>query len=268
MNRFELNARFEFGKKLIKEAGQVAQKYFRKRHNLDIKLKGSQDFVTEADVNIELLIRDKLKKAFPQDAFLGEETGLSQLNMGQGIWVVDPIDGTQPFISGLSSWCVSIGFVVDGDIKFGIVYAPERNEFFSGSIFQEALLNGKKMNIHQGKTVKDGIVGIGYSTRITPNEFLAFFTDFLQKGGMFSREGSGALSLCYVASGSLLGYIEPHINSWDCVGAVAIIQAAQLKTSDFLADDGLRKGNYLVAGNAHVFPSLIEILSKTKSFRS
>jgi myo-inositol-1(or 4)-monophosphatase len=76
---------------------------------------------------------------------------------------------------------------------------------------------------------------------------------------MFYRDGSGALTLCYVACGRLVGYAEPHINSWDCLGAIAVIQAAGLKTNDFLAGDGLRKGNWLIAGNAEVYQELERI---------
>ena len=76
---------------------------------------------------------------------------------------------------------------------------------------------------------------------------------------MFYRNGSGALALCYLADGRLVGYIEPHLNSWDCLGAVAVIQAAGLQVNDFLANDGLRKGNPIIAGNSSVYAELLEI---------
>ena len=78
------------------------------------------------------------------------------------------------------------------------------------------------------------------------------FGRFIERGGMYYRDGSGALMLCNVAAGRLLGYIEPHINSWDCVGALAVVHAAGLESNDFLANDGLRKGNWLIAGSAEV----------------
>src|SRR5258708_16038482 len=73
---------------------------------------------------------------------------------------------------------------------------------------------------------------------------------------MFHREGSGALTLCYVACGRLIGYVEPHINSWDCLGALAIVQAAGGRINDFLFDDGLWKGNRVIAGPAALYPTL------------
>jgi len=59
-----------------------------------------------------------------------------------------------------------------------------------------------------------------------------------------------------VAAGRLIGYFEPHLNAWDCLGAIAVIEAAGLKCSDFLAGDGLRSGNPLIAGNVAVFAEL------------
>jgi myo-inositol-1(or 4)-monophosphatase len=111
MDKSAIASRYALSLQLIREAGDFAYDYFRRRESLTIKSKGRQDMASEADLNTELLIRDRLAAAFPQDDFLGEETGHTELARRQGLWVVDPIDGTQPFISGLSGWCVSIAFV-------------------------------------------------------------------------------------------------------------------------------------------------------------
>ena len=73
---------------------------------------------------------------------------------------------------------------------------------------------------------------------------------------MFYRNGSGALMLCYVACGRLIGYVEPHINSWDCLGALAVLEAAGGRSNDFLADDGLLRGNRLITGSPGLYPKL------------
>jgi myo-inositol-1(or 4)-monophosphatase len=63
--------------------------------------------------------------------------------------------------------------------------------------------------------------------------------------------------LCYVAAGRLIGYYEPHINSWDCIAAVAIIQAAGGRCNDFLANDGMTEGNAIVAAGKTLYPQLV-----------
>jgi myo-inositol-1(or 4)-monophosphatase len=256
-----IDERFKFARDLIQEAGELALDYFRRLDTLRVHRKGPQDMASEADLNTELLIRDRLKEKFPDDAFLGEETGRTEFALGQGIWVVDPIDGTQPFISGLTGWCVSIAFVLNGTLELGLVFSPARGELFAGRRGAEATLNGKPIRVSQATQMTDGVVAVGYSPRVKPEDFLAFFSELLAQGAMFYRDGSGALALCYVACGRLIGYVEPHINSWDCLGALAVIQAAGGTISDFLSNDGLWKGNRLVAGPPALYPALSDLFA-------
>ena len=251
--------RYDLALDLIRDAGTLASGYFHNLSSLTVKSKGPQDMVSEADLNTELLIKKRIFDAFPGDAFLGEETGVTDFAPGQGIWVVDPIDGTQPFISGMSNWCVSIAYVQHNKVQFGLVYAPERNELFAGGIGIPATLNGQPLKRHPGKSIRDGITGTGYNTRLSMESFLRPFEALLREGGMFYRDGSGALNLSYVAAGRLIGYIEPHINSWDCLGAIAVIEAAGLRVNDFLAGDGLTKGNAIIAGVPEVYEDLLRL---------
>ena len=252
--------RFDFALALIREAGDHAAGFLADRAALSIRSKGLQDMASEADLGTELLIRERLAARYPEDGFLGEETGASEVDPDAGIWVVDPIDGTQPFISGLSSWCVSIAWVKGGRLVFGMVYAPGRDEFFAGGVGFPATVNGRPVERHPARSIREGITGVGYSTRVPPAAFLPVMTRFLERGGMFYRDGSGALTLCYVAAGRLIGYIEPHINSWDCLGALAVVEAAGLRTSDFLSGDGLLKGNRLIVGNEAVYAELEAVM--------
>ena len=93
-----------------------------------------------------------------------------------------------------------------------------------------------------------------------PSRILPVLQRLLEQGGMFHRNGSGALSLCYVACGRLLGYVEPHINSWDCLAAIAVIEGAGGRTNDFLAGDALLRGNRIVAGPPAMFDQLAALL--------
>ena len=256
MNTTALDERFRFASQLIEEAGALAQSFFDRLDTLEVKSKGLQDMASEADLAVEILIRDRLKTRFPEDDFLGEETGRGDLAGAAGIWVVDPIDGTQPFVSGLSSWCVSIAFVVDGRLEMGFVTSPARPETFVGRRGGTATLNGRPIQVSRATALDTGITAVGYSPRVGPADFLPMFGRLLEAGGTFFRSGSGALALCDVACGRLIGYVEPHINSWDCLGALAVIEAAGGVSNDFLANDGLWRGNRLVAGPKALVPKL------------
>lgn len=256
-----LERRFTFARKLIDEAGTLALDYFQRVETLAVTSKGPQDMASEADLAVERLIRDRLATAFPEDGFLGEETGRSEIAAPPGIWVVDPIDGTQPFISGMGSWCVSIAFVTGGAVEMGFVTAPARQETYVGRRGHGSTLNGRPIRVGSATTLTDGIVGVGYSPRVAPDDFLPMFGRLLRGGAMFAREGSGALTLCAVACGRLIGYVEPHINAWDCLGAIAVIEGAGGRCSDFLAGDALWTGNRLIAGPPALYPALEAVFS-------
>jgi len=256
MTPSNVEERFKFAHALIQEAGEMALNYFRRLGTFHVQSKGPQDIASEADLNTELLIRDRLKEKFPEDAFLGEETGRTEFASGQGIWVVDPIDGSQPFISGLTSWCVSVAFVLNETLEIGLVSSPARGELFAGHRGVGATMNGETIRVSTATRLTDGILGVGHSPRVRPDEFLPLFSRLIGQGAMYYRDGSGALTLCYVACGRLIGYVEPHMNSWDCLGALAIIQIAGGKINDFFANDGLWKGNRIIAGPPALYPTL------------
>jgi myo-inositol-1(or 4)-monophosphatase len=145
-------------------------------------------------------------------------------------------------------------------VQFGFVHNPPLDELFEGGRDRPALLNGGPVAPHPGQTLADGIVSVGYSSRLGADDILPVFDRLLRQGGMFYRNGSGALSLCYVACGRLLGYVEPHINSWDCLAAVAVIRAAGGQVNDYLTDSTLLAGNRIVAGPPAVFAALDAVL--------
>ena len=80
---------------------------------------------------------------------------------------------------------------------------------------------------------------------------------------MFLRNGSGALGLCDIACGRLIGYVEAHINPWDCLGAIGVCRSAGVRVNDYLSNNGLLRGGPIVAGSPQVFDQLVDVLGQT-----
>jgi myo-inositol-1(or 4)-monophosphatase len=255
--------RFEFAKNLIMEAGDLALQYFDNVAELSIMSKGARDMVSEADFAVERLIRDRLTATYPEDAYLGEETGHSGRSGDSGTWVVDPIDGTQPFLSGLSTWCISIAYVRSTEVKLGMVNNPAAGELFIGGAGLNAELNGTPIAPRQLHSLADGLTYLGCNPRLRPEQVVPVLDRLLRANGMFVRNGSGALGLCDVACGRLIGYVEAHINSWDCLGAIAVCLSAGARVNDYLSNDGLLRGGPIVAGSPQVFDQLVAVLGDT-----
>ncbi len=252
-------ARYQFARTLACSAGKLAHNYFKHREQLVVESKGTQDEVSNADRETELFLRARILEAFPDDGILGEEGG-DDSNGKPIIWVLDPIDGTACFVNGMFSWCVSIAVVVDGVPSIGVVFDPNANELFHALSHKfgggAACVNDNPIRVKDVADFKGGVLGVGFSHRSQPNEFTPFMHALLCSGGMFIRNGSGALMLCYVAAGRLIGYYEPHINSWDCLAAIVIVEAAGGRCNDFLAGDGLTNGNRILAAGETLYPKL------------
>ena len=251
-----IQSRYLFAQTLARSAGTLAHNYFKNRGQLVVESKGTQDEVSIADRETEVFLRARILDAFPDDGILGEEGG-DDSNGKAIVWVLDPIDGTACFVNGMFSWCISIAVVVNGVSSIGVVFDPNANELFHAVVGGAAHVNDQPIHVKEVADFKGGVLGVGFSHRSQPVEFVLFMHTLLSSGGMFIRNGSGALMLCYVAAGRLIGYYEPHINSWDCLAAIVIVEAAGGRCNDFLADNGLTRGNPILAASKPLYPLLL-----------
>jgi myo-inositol-1(or 4)-monophosphatase len=240
----DLSERFRTGLAATREAGVRALDFFARRRELIVETKGAQDFVSIADREVEHLLADRLRAAFPGDAILGEEHG--RRGDGPVCWVVDPIDGTSNFVRGIALWCVSVGLLVDNVPTLGFVYDPVRDEMFAGRRGGGATCNGRPMRA-SAAGVATARINLGFGLRQAPERFATVMQRLVAQGAEFSRFGSAAISLAYVADGRLEGFWENRINAWDvCAGLVLATEAGAV-VEDFFAGEGPERANRCVA---------------------
>lgn len=256
--------RYQFACELAERAAQRAMTFYRQRRQLAVEHKGGdlQDVVSQADREVENLVRDTLTAAFPQDGFLGEESG-GQLRGSEYLWVVDPIDGTACFLNGLHTWCVSLAVLYRGEPVIGVVCDPNHQELFHACRGHGAFLNQERIRVHAAQTVKEGVMGVGTSHRVAPDDFVPFIDRLLRAGGMFIRSGSGALMTAQVAAGRLIGYYEPHMNPWDSLPGLVLVQEAGGVVNRYLEDDGLAHGNPVLMSTPALYRQLAEMITQS-----
>jgi len=242
----EITARVRTATRVIREAAALALSWFGRLSTLRIETKaGGQDVVSMADREVEQLVRARLSAAFPRDALLGEEYGLSNGNSGY-TWVIDPIDGTSSFIHGSRAWCVAIALVKDKTTLAGLIFDPNANELYSAVAGRGATLNDETISVDLATDIQHGLTSVGANGRVPPQRVAVFIRRLLQAGGMFVRNGSGALSLAHVACGRLAAYYEPHMNTWDCLAAQCLIREAGGWANDVLAEGDLLQGGKVI----------------------
>jgi fructose-1,6-bisphosphatase/inositol monophosphatase family enzyme len=205
---------------------------------LQISIKGGQaeDFCTQVDLQNEQLCIDMIQAEFPSHLIIGEEE--SSNSSGDGIrpltksptWILDPIDGTTNFASGLPLCCVSIGFCANAVPVLGVVYAPATHEWYVAVKGYGAYRNGLRIVPKESKTsLINAVVGFefGYARSADAAEaMVAAVRRILQHGCRSMRcLGTGVLDLCYVATGRLdvvyAGVANEGWKPWDyCAGHV------------------------------------------------
>lgn len=261
----DVHSRYALAREIAREAGQRALAMFRNRVALEVEHKGLQDVVSIADREVENIVRRRVVEAFPDDAFLGEESAESAsaaIKSERVIWVVDPIDGTSCFLNGMHAWCVSIGVLIDGEPAVGAVFDPNSGELFHAALGQGAFVDETPINASPVKSIKEGVLGVGFSHRVGTETFIPFLERLLHDGGMFIRNGSGALMISYVAAGRLIGYYEPHINAWDCLAGIVLVRESGGQVNDFFANNGLLKGNPIIAAGPGIFSQLVKLIDE------
>lgn len=254
----DLSERCKSAQHIAAEAGDLALRYFRQPHSLLIDKKGHQDFVSQADREVEELVRARLAATCPKDGIVGEEQAPTPGTSGF-TWVIDPIDGTTNFINAIPAWTVVLAGVSGGRTQIGVIHDPCHAETFIAVRGKGAMLNGEPLQIPQGLTLKDGTTGVGFSNRVESAGVMRLMQAIFDEGGIFLRNASGALSIAYVAAGRLLGYAEEHMNAWDCLAGQLIVEEAgggvEIQDADAMIADGGR----VIVGAPGVFEDLVRL---------
>ena len=242
------------------KAGEMALEYFRQSTGLVIDRKGHQDWVSEADRNVEVMIRELLDAAWPEDGIVGEEHAPKDSRSGF-TWDIDPIDGTTNLVNTIPAWTIVLAGVQDGKCVIGVIYDPNAGETYLATRGGGATLNGAPMRVSDA-AMEDGTVSVGYSNRVRAESIVPVIEAVISQGAMFHRNASGALSLAYVSAGRLLGYVEEHMNAWDCLAGQLLIEEAGGRVEDQDADAMIAKGGRVVAGSTVVFDKLQAIADR------
>ena len=205
--------------KIVRSAGDIAAKTHIKT--------SAADLVTEYDVAVEAFLKEKLLALVPDAVFFGEEEALQGDPSKGWVFIVDPIDGTTNFVRGFRQSSISIALARDGQVEYGVVYDPYREELFSAQREAGAFLNGQPIHVSD-KPLGEGIFIMG--TAIYKREYIdpsmSLTTQLLRRSCDFRRFGAAAQDLCYVACGRAELFFEYSLSPWDYAAGSLIVTEA------------------------------------------
>jgi myo-inositol-1(or 4)-monophosphatase len=243
-----------------RRAGSIINRASLDGGGLEVRAKQRNDFVTKVDKAAEEAIIDIVRKAYPEHAFLAEESGAS--GQAEYQWVIDPLDGTTNFIHGFPQYCVSIAIRHRGALAHGVIYDPIRNELFTASKGRGAFLNDRRIRVSKCLRLGDALVGTGFPFKETGriDLYTGQLKTVMQAAAGVRRAGAAALDLAYVACGRLDAFWEMGLSPWDmAAGALMILEAGGL-VADLHGDEGYLDKGEIACATPKVFPGLLEAL--------
>ncbi len=211
-------------KQVVLEAGRIITG---EADNIKISVKGTADFVTQTDCNVQNYIKESLQKRYPHIGFMGEEEGMNIAERTMQ-WILDPIDGTTNYIYGYRHSAISLALRKENEIILGFVYNPFTEEFFFAKKGEGAFLNGSKIQVNPTETLEASLVSVGTSPYYKDMADLVFekIKKLYQKALDIRRTGSAALDLAYLACGRQDVYFEYRLKPWDYAAGSLLVKEA------------------------------------------
>jgi myo-inositol-1(or 4)-monophosphatase len=265
---FNLESVLRTATAIAREAGDIVRSHF--GNTQDVTFKGEVNPVTEADLQAEALILERLQASFPEHQILAEEGGLT----GEGpldedwlvserpIWTVDPLDGTNNFAHGFPHLAVALALLRGGEPLAGVVHDPLRDETFTATAGGGAALNGQPIRVSDAETLGDAFLATGfpYDRRSAQDNNVVRLDLFLRRSQGVRRAGCAALDLAYVACGRFDGFWEIRLNPWDVAAGALLVREAGGQATNFVGGPDCLTGAEIVASNGHIHAEMIQLL--------
>ena len=235
-------------------AGKRTLAYF--GAGVEVETKSDNTPVTIADREAELIIRQRIKHAFPTHSIIGEEAGLEAGDTPDFKWIIDPIDGTKTFVRGVPLYGCLIGLEIEGVASVGVLYLPATDEMLYASVGSGAYLNGRRSRVSSTARLED-------ATLVTTS------SESCRKRGGAYDELSARVKLtrgwgdCYgymmVATGRADIMLDAGMNVWDCAPMLPILSEAGGRFTDW-AGSATIYGRDAVGSNGVLHDAVLEVL--------
>jgi histidinol phosphatase-like enzyme (inositol monophosphatase family) len=241
---------------LAEKSGDYLRPFFGEA-NLAVEIKADQTPVTVADRGAEELLRALIAKKFPAHGIIGEEFGSERAD-AEFVWMLDPIDGTKSFISGVPLWGTLIALLHRGSPVLGVIHQPVTRQLMLGD-GRTTILNGRPVKVRSCARVEDATVLT--SDPLNPAKYQngTAYAALVARAKLVRTWGD-----CYgyllLASGKADAMLDPIMNPWDIAALVPIVRGAGGVITDWRGGDPV-KASSTVAASAALHAQLIAALN-------
>ena len=260
----EKQSLFENAIDIVCEAGKITNRYFKQNLIIENKAKNSFNPVTVADRSAEKKIREIIGKLYPNDAIVGEEYGKKE-GSTDFTWIIDPIDGTKAFISGIPTWGILLSLLRHKEPILGIIYQPFTNELFWGGFGQSFKKINLKSNNPQSISVRkcENITSavVATSSPIIPSQLFQSRLNEIMRLSKLDRYGLDCYAYAMLADGRIDAVIEFGLQEYDVRAPEAIVLSAGGIISNLDGSYPLKGGDVIASGDPRLHEQIIKVFN-------
>ena len=270
MSEGTLESELHFAKEIVQEAASLLRTYYVQGVRRVRQKSSAVDLVTEADVASEELLLKRIRERFPDDAILGEETGIHR--GGSRRWIFDPLDGTTNFAHRLPIFGVSLALVEGDAVLLGVtcdvvhrrLYWAVRGE---GAWTQSAEEDAPRpLRVSKVETLQAALIATGfpYDKATSPDNNLRELAAFLVRAQGVRRAGAATVDMAWVADGRLDGYWEQKLQPWDWAAGALLVVEAGGKVTDYEGRPWTPGSPNMVASNGLLHDAMLDIIASVR----
>lgn len=251
----------EFLRQLAAAAARNTLPHFRSHLAVENKKKGGFDPVTRADRDAELAIRDLIRRTYPDHGIIGEEFGIENGD-AETVWVIDPIDGTRAFITGLPVWGTLTGMTHQGRAVAGFMSQPFTGELYfcdGKSSYYEGPGGAARIQTRAGSDLGDATILTTTPALYTGQKRERYGR--LETACRLARYGTDCYAFAMLAAGFADLVCEPGLNPYDIVALIPIIEKAGGCVTRWDGGRAEEGGDILAAANPRLHEAALDVLN-------
>ncbi len=240
------------GGKLFREGYDAAK---------EIRHKGTVDLVTQYDVAVENLLKERISRLLPEYTIIAEESSDEGMRAQKAVFI-DPIDGTTNFVHKIPFCAISVGVWEDGVPSAAVIYNPILDELFHAQKGKGAWLNGKQIAVSGASSLRESLLATGFPyTKVERGRDYDWVIESMKRllpvTQDIRRLGAAAIDLSYVAAGIFDAFYECNLKPWDVAAGILLVEEAGGRVSDHLGKPYRLGDPVIVASNGHNHEALI-----------
>ncbi|PIV10835.1 hypothetical protein COS50_03225 [Candidatus Roizmanbacteria bacterium CG03_land_8_20_14_0_80_35_26] len=271
MNKDKLEEFQKFAEKIAIQAGNILLT-FKNNYIVKVTKDSLLDIATDADLASEKFIISEIKKNYPDHSIFTEEHQEQHRINSDFEWIIDPLDGTKEFIRNIPLYGINISLEYKKKLILGVVYQPELKRLYSSSIFSNSRLNNMALHVSREENLIKSIIHLRLPNyRMNKKYFdryMRIFPKIISSIYRIRSDNWDVESLCYVASGSLEGFVLSSTVDWSppkwwdlSAGVIMVLQAGGTVTNfngKLIINRDLTKG--LIASNGKIHKKLLDLV--------